>query len=355
MHMPGHKRNADLLQKDLPFDIDLTEIHDFDDLKDPQGILLETTKLAAEIYSSKQAFLLVNGSTVGILAGIGAHTERGGTILATHGCHWSVSNAAELFGLNITYITPKTDANTGVPCSISPQMVEQALQENQNIRLVVITSPSYEGVVSDIEAIADIVHKQGALLLIDSAHGAHLGFSEKFPKNHVKSGADLVVMSLHKTLPALTQCSLLHICSDRTDIAKTNKMLYTLQTSSPSYVLMASIDHCLRLLQTDGKKLFAEYEKNLTDFYKNVSNLKNLSVLQKGNPDIYDFDPGKIVIITKNTAISGIKLTSILRDKYSIELEKAVPDYAIAMTSICDHQKGFSRLAAAICEIDITL
>jgi len=351
MHMPGHKRNNSLPCA-FPYDIDITEIHGFDDLKDPQGVLLETAKLAAEIYRSKHAFLLVNGSTVGILASIGAHTKRGDAILATKDCHWSVSNAAELFGLKLSYITPKTDADTGVPCSISPQTVERALSENPSIKLVVITSPSYEGIVSDIAAIADITHKHNALLLVDSAHGAHLGFSEKFPKNAVTLGADIVVMSLHKTLPALTQCSLLHICSDSADITQTAKMLYILQTSSPSYVLMASIDRCLHLLKNDSKKLFSEYEQNLSDFYERVRDLKNLKVLCKGNADFFDLDLGKISIITKNTNISGSELMIILREKYSIELEKATREYAIAMTSICDGREGFTRLAAALCEID---
>ncbi|MCL2221619.1 MAG: aminotransferase class V-fold PLP-dependent enzyme [Oscillospiraceae bacterium] len=352
MHMPGHKRNAELLPGGFPLSFDITEISDFDDLKDPQGDLLETAKLAAEIYHSKQAFLLVNGSTVGILAGIGAHTKCGDTILATHGCHWSISNAAELFGLNITYATPKTDPDTGVPCSISPRVVEQALEENRSIKLVVITSPSYEGVVSDIETIADITHKQGALLLVDSAHGAHLGFSEKFPKNPITQGADIVVMSLHKTLPALTQCSLLHICSDRADMAQTKKMLYILQTSSPSYVLMASIDYCLRLLKSDSKRLFDEYEKNLSDFYASVRNLRNLTILRGNSPEFFDLDLGKIVIVTKNAALCGKELMSTFREKYSIELEKATEEYTIAMTSICDSKEGLTRLAAALCEID---
>jgi arginine/lysine/ornithine decarboxylase len=355
MHMPGHKRNTSVLPDDFPFDIDITEISDFDDLKDPHGILLDTANLAAELYHSKHAFLLVNGSTVGILASIGAHTKRGDTILATTGCHWSVSNSAELFGLNISYISPQVDPITGVPCSISPTAVKEAFEENRDIKLVVLTSPSYEGVVSDVKAIADIVHEFSALLMVDSAHGAHLGFSETFPQNPVTLCADIVVMSLHKTLPALTQCSLLHMCSERANIEQTKKMLYILQTSSPSYVLMASIDYCLRLLKSDGKRLFAEYEKNLFAFYERVSGLKNLAVFRKSSSEIFDFDVGKIVVVTKNTAISGTELMNVFRDKYSIELEKATSDYAIAMTSICDQSDGFARLADALRDLDVVV
>ena len=352
MHMPGHKRNSELLSLDLPFNLDVTEIFGFDDLKDPRGVLLETSSLASQLYGSEQAFLLVNGSTVGVLAGIGAHTSRGDALLATTGCHWSVSNAAELFGLNLSYITPEVDDDTGVPCSVSPQMVRDAFERNRDIKLVVITSPSYEGVVSDIASIADVVHEFGALLFVDSAHGAHLGFSDMFPKSAVSLGADLVVMSLHKTLPALTQCSLLHLCSERADFERTKRMLYILQTSSPSYVLMASIDHCLRLLHSDGKRLFADYEKNLALFYERISGLKSLFVLRKGVCGFFDFDFGKIVVVTKNASLDGFELMGILRDRYGIELEKAESDYAIGMTSVCDRGFGFDRFADALLEID---
>jgi len=336
----------------LPLNIDITEIHGFDDLHNATGILLETSKLAAELYKSLEAFILVNGTTVGILAAIGAHTKRGDKILAVDNCHWSTPNAAKLFGLEVIYINAGIDENTGVPCSVSPALVEEALQKEVEIKMVVITSPTYEGVVSDIASISKIVHNAGALLLIDSAHGAHLGFSEFFPQSVITSDADVVVVSLHKTLPALTQCSLLHVCSERADVAAIKEMLSILQTSSPSYVLMASMDYCLRLLQSDGNKLFYEYEQNLKDFYNRVSGLKHLSVFYNRinipNPKFYNFDPGKIVIITKNTAMNSADVAGILREKFKIETERCFEKYVIALTSICDTKEGFTRLADAL-------
>lgn len=362
MHMPGHKRNRRLMHDSLSCDIDVTEIPGFDDLHNPQGVLLETSRLAAALYGSREAFLLVNGSTVGILAAIGAHTKRGDKILAISNCHWSTPNASKLFGLDIVYITSEVDATTGVPCSTSPASIESALNLNPDIKLVIITSPTYEGVVSDIASIADVVHNKGAILLVDGAHGAHLGFSDAFPQNPTTRGADIVVISLHKTLPALTQCSLLHVCSRRADTAEIKRMLSILQTSSPSYVLMSSIDYCLRLLASDKDELFLEYKLNLTDFHNRVQGLRNLSILCHGNSipteqtkSFYDFDPGKIVVITKNTAINGVLLAEILRTKYKIEIERACEDYLIAMTSICDSSEGFTRLADALCAIDVTL
>jgi len=377
MHMPGHKRNKDFMPYDSIYDLDITEIYAFDDLHNPHGVLAETEDLAAELYGSHKAFMLVNGSTVGILAAIGAHTKRGDKILAIDNYHWSTSNAANLFDLELITVKAKIDEKSGVPCSVSPLVIENALIEEPNIKLVIITSPSYEGVVSDIAELTKVAHAHGCLLIVDSAHGAHLGFSDAFPKSATTQGTDIVVVSLHKTLPALTQCSLLHVCSERVDVNAIREKLYILQTSSPSYVFMSSIDYCLRLLKSDSVKLFGEYEENLSIFYERVKELNKLTVLRHsinlshhGNapsccnsnslndigdfphPRFYDFDYGKIVIITKDSPLSSESLAEILRSRYKIEVERVCDDYVIAMTSICDTPKGFTRLADALIAID---
>ena len=358
-HMPGHKRNTEMLSNDFPYKMDITEIHGFDDLRYLNAEIGETADLAAKLYGSKKAFLLINGSTVGILAGIGAFTKRGDKILFTKSCHRSVFNAADLFGLEPVYLTPGIDEISGVENSTTPEMIENSLMLNPDIKLIVITSPSYEGVISDIKSITEIAHKRDVTVLVDSAHGAHLGFSGFFPESAVETGADVVVMSLHKTLPALTQCSLIHVCSDRADIDEIYRLLFTLQTSSPSYILMASIDYCLRLLDTERERLFKDYELRLSRFYNDIKDLKHLSVIDvkrdnfhKIHLGFYDFDPGKIVMITKDTAFEKESLSNILREKYRLELESTHPKHAIAMTSICDTGEGFTRLAAALNEID---
>ena len=356
MHMPGHKRAAGFLPPGLPYDIDITEIHGFDDLHDPRGVLKETSELASSLYGSDKAFLLVNGSTAGILAAIGAHTKRCDKILMARNCHRSVYNAAELFGLEPVFITPETDETSGISCSIDPAAVKLGLENDKNIKLIVITSPTYEGVISDVASISELAHKNNIPLFVDEAHGAHLGFSDGFPGEAIHLGADVAVMSLHKTLPALTQCSLLHARGKYADIGEISRLLSVLQTSSPSYVLMASIDACLRLLKADKEKLFIEYERNLDSFSKSIMTMKNLYVLHHGSDKahtgFFAFDPGKLVIITKKTALSGIMLMDILRAEYKIELERACAGYAIAMTSVCDRPEGFSRLAGALSAID---
>jgi len=355
MHMPGHKRNANMLPKGLPYEIDLTEIYDFDDLHNPNDILLDMEMLATKLYGSEKVFPLINGSTVGILAAIGAHTSRGDKILVANQHHWSIDNAAELFGLTPIYISAEIHKPSGVQAGIEPLAVEKALLENPDIKLIVITSPSYEGVVSDICSIAKLAHKKNIPLFVDSAHGAHLGFSKMFPKSAIQEGADIVVMSLHKTLPALTQCSLLHLCSNRVNIEETRRLLSVLQTSSPSYILMASIDSCLHLLDRDADALFENYEKNLKHFDNRIMDLKIFSVLCHGSsqkPDcFFDFDPGKLVVVTKDTPMPGIAFGNYMRFEKNIEIERSCDDYSICMTSICDTTEGLKRFAGVLLEL----
>ncbi|MBR4891370.1 MAG: aminotransferase class V-fold PLP-dependent enzyme [Clostridia bacterium] len=346
MHMPGHKRNARFLGKGLPYNIDITEIDGFDNLHDLSGVLKETADLASKLYGSKKAFPLVNGSTCGILASMYALASPKGSVLLSRNCHKSVYNGIELLNLEPHYIVPETD-ELGVFKEITPEAVENALKMHENISLVILTSPTYEGVISDISAISEVCKKYGAKLLLDAAHGAHLGLTNE-NKNDLttKSGADVVVMSLHKTMPSLTQTALLHICSDNVDENKIKSALSVFETSSPSYPLLASIDLCIRTVMCNKEKLFKSFDKRLSSFYESTKNLKNIKVR------CFD-DPSKVIISCDG--VSGSYLAEILRRKYKIEVEMACPLYCLAITSICDSSKNFKRLKKALSSMDISL
>ena len=376
MHMPGHKRIIDKTTARLPYDIDITEINGFDNLQNPQGLLLETAKLAASIYGSDNAFLLVGGSSVGMLAAIGAHVPRGGKLLVSRNSHISVHNAIALFGLHPVYINPDADETTGIPINIPPDTIRDAIAKEPDIKAVVITSPTYEGFISDIKTIAYIAHSNDIPLIVDSAHGAHLGFSPDFPISAIKSGADVVVMSLHKTLPALTQCALLHTQGTRVNTREITRLLSVFQTTSPSYILMASIDHCLHIIASGNDSLFKEYNNKLNRFGSAVSHLKHINVIgyspDSMPPHTFSFDRSKLIIAAagtttsssstssaaaakakvKVTAFNGIQLAEALRNKYRIEVEASSINYILAMTSICDSADGLKRLADALCTID---
>lgn len=361
MHMPGHKRNPQFFALPIPYGIDLTEVDGFDRLHGAEGILAEGMRRAAALYGSRRTFYLINGSTCGILAGISACTRAGDRILMARNCHQSVYHAVGQNRLEAVYLLPEVDGAFGISGSVSPASVARALEQNREIRLIVVTSPTYEGVASDIPAIAALAHAHGVPLLVDEAHGAHLGFSPAFPQNSVSAGADLVIHSLHKTLPSLTQTALLHVNGALVAPEAVQKQLSVFETSSPSYVLMASIDCCIDLLARRGDPLFAAYTSLLWNFSREMKSLKKLRVLCKGtdnvsrHPSIHALDPGKLVISTRNTDLTGPSLFAQLLNRYQIQLEMAAGEYAVAMTSICDTAGGFRRLRDALLALDEAL
>lgn len=361
LHMPGHKRNAALCGPDLPWSLDITEIGDFDDLHAAEGILQEGMERAAALYGSDRAFYLVNGSSGGILAGVRACVKRGDTVLIARNCHRSVYHSLELNGLMPVYLEPTVDDMSGILGSITPAHVRAALEKHPDARLCVITSPTYEGVVSDVRGIAGALHDKQLPLLVDEAHGAHFGFSLAFPESAVTCGADIVVQSVHKTLSGLTQTALLHVCGNIVSADEIARQLMIFETSSPSYVLMTSIDECVRRMEREGAALMNGYSAQLSAFDDAVRGLTHLRVLCyghdaiKNHPAFGGFDPGKIVISTRGTALTGRALFDLLRNEYGLQLEMASTDYVLAMTSPFDTEEGLVRLARALLAIDASV
>ncbi len=358
-HMPGHKRNTGLLGEDLPYEADITEIKGFDNLHDPEmgGILSALADRASSLYGSKRAFPLVNGSTCGILASIRALSEPDRDILVARNCHKSVYHAIELTGQRHVSLLPPIDEESGIYGSIRPSDVEAVLERNPEIGTVVITSPTYEGVISDVRSIAETVHRHGARLIVDAAHGAHLGFSEGFPG--FPSEADVVITSLHKTLPSLTQTALALVYSDDESVAKRlAREISVFESSSPSYVLLSSIDRCISLLETQRDELFARYEEQLGRFRRDCSDLRHLSLLS-GNralhPDFFGYDNGKLLILSHASDLPGTVLADRLRAEFSIECEMAYADYVLCMTSIADREESLAALSRALHAIDASL
>lgn len=355
-HMPGHKRRKDDFAN--PFLIDITEIEGFDNLHHAEGILKDAQDRAAALYHSEETYFLVNGSTCGILAAVSACMTRGGKILMARNCHKAAYHAAYLRGLDIEYLYPEKEDIFGINGGIHEDIVEKALEEFQDIQAVMITSPTYDGVVSNVEKIAQIVHRKGIPLIVDEAHGAHFGFHEYFPKSSVEMGADLVIHSLHKTLPSLTQTALLHVNGNRVDRECLRKFLDIYQTSSPSYVFMAGMDSCVCLLEKRGGELFESLRRNLEVFYKQTESLGCIYLANHGlmgKSGIHDFDRSKLVISVRNAGFTGNQLANLLRNRYHLELEMAGGSYGLALTSISDTEEGFLRLSEALKEIDACL
>ncbi|WP_294388164.1 aminotransferase class I/II-fold pyridoxal phosphate-dependent enzyme [uncultured Ruminococcus sp.] len=353
-HMPGHKRNPMLCDGIMPYEIDLTEIDGFDDLHNAESCILEVQNLAEKLYNVKKAFLLVNGATGGILSAVRAMTNRGDKVIVARNSHKSVYNALELCGLEPEYIVPAVDDEFGINCSITPLQVEKAIVENPNTKLLIITSPTYEGVVSDIKEICRIAHLHNVMVLVDEAHGAHFPFSKSFPSEAVASGADAAVASLHKTLPSLTQTALL-LTSNESLINSLAENLAIFETSSPSYIFMSSIEKCLDFCK--NTKAFDEYIIRLNSFDEKCRELKNIKVLCCGNDNIknhnfFDFDISKITVSVRGLDINGTQLAEILRNDFKIEPEMVCSDYVLLISTVCDTDEGFARLINALQIID---
>lgn len=373
MHMPGHKRNSPFPWMKPLAAMDITEIPGFDNLHGAGGILQEGMERMAKLWGSRRSFFLVNGSTCGILAAMASLTRPGDRILMARGSHRSVYHGVELLRLRPVYLRAGTDPEKGILESIRPEQVEEAVQAYPDLRMAVLTSPTYEGVISDIAGIRQVLHRQGIPLLVDEAHGAHLGFSPAFSGGAVQAGADIVIHSLHKTLPSLTQTAAAHVCGDLADPEELARQLSIFETSSPSYLLMASLDSCVRLLEREGAERFAGYERRLQTFEEKARGLRHLRVLgslaseateeeaetaphpapgPRSHPGFWAKDPGKLVLLPPAGAQGGVWLARQLRERFGIEVEMALDRYALAMTSLCDPPEALDRLAGALAALD---
>lgn len=342
-HMPGHKRQADWIIN--PYEYDITEISHFDDLHNPKEILKNLQDRFRDLYGCKEAFLILNGSTGGILSSISAVMNSGETILLARNCHKSVYNGVFLKRCKTEYIYPQINTKTGISLGISSKDVENAFAKNSDIKAVVITSPTYEGVISNIDEIADIVHCHKAILMVDAAHGAHIGIKDG--RTIGASKADLVVTSLHKTLPAFTQTALLCVNNDKL-LSNIKKYINIFETTSPSYLFLAGAECCIDYIS--DKNIFAEFDNKIQNLRAELNKLSRLKLFATE-----DYDYSKMVIDTSNANISGKELKNLLLNKYNIELEMASANYALAMTSCMDTEEGFNRLASALIEIDNAL
>lgn len=375
-HMPGHKRNPDSGFLSEMYKIDITEIDGFDNLHQAEGIIKNAQEKAASLYHSKETFYLINGSTVGILTSIAALSDRGKKLIMARNCHKAVYHGAFLNHLETEYIYPKMIEEFGISDGITAQQVEDKIQEiilregisdeqaGKLIAGIVVTSPTYDGILSDVRGIVKIAHSYGIPVIVDQAHGAHFGFHPAFPENAVSEGADLVIHSTHKTLPAPTQTALLHYNSLLVSLETVKKYLRIYQSSSPSYVLMAGIDSCMDFVKREGQERLEQLlisRKELSERSKELKKIKIYpSMLERGinGHDISKIffqgteEPGRLIISVRGSEFTGQQLYDVLRETYHLQMEMCASDYVIAILSMMDRKEGFDRLWKALSETD---
>ena len=357
-HMPGHKRNMEQHILQDAYGMDITEIDGFDNLHAPEGMILESMELARTLYGTKKTWFLVNGSTVGILASIYSCVKPGGKILIARNCHKAVYNAISLLNLEVRYLYPQILSQWDMAGSILTEDIKTALEEEKDIQAVVITSPTYDGFVSPIREIADVVHEKNIPLIVDEAHGAHFVFHSAFPESALKQGADLIIQSIHKTLPAFTQTALLHLQGSLVSEEKVARYLSIFQSSSPSYLLMGGIDTCIRLIKDNGDSLWTGILAKTKMFYERMQKLKCIRVFSE---KIYEKkDILKLIISVKHTqkdekTYTGQQLYQELLEGYHLQMEMAADTYVLGILTCMDKEEGLLRLGNALEEIDNTL
>ena len=342
-HMPGHKRNKACIEGDFPIERDITEIDGFDDLHHSEGILLEAQNALSRMYGTRKSFFSVNGSTAGILTAISASVKKGGQILVARNCHKAVYHAIYLRELVPTYIYPQSDNDLGINGSISVSRVERYLEENPKIEAVLITSPTYDGVVSDVRKIAETAHKHGIPLI------------------HYPRQADALLLPSGKLVGRVIQMILNsdQLCREKL----IRRFLGIYETSSPSYILMSSLDACVAKLEKDSGRLFDEFTENLEAARRQLGQRRYIRLLQtpeetgeekdeQGTTEIFDYDRSKLILSTLHSSLNGPELAGILRRKYHLEVEMTTENYVLALAAVGDTREGFRRLCKAIEEID---
>jgi arginine/lysine/ornithine decarboxylase len=354
-HMPGHKGSG--LYKRFGYqnflehimDCDITEILGADNLFQTEGIIKNVQDKYASLYNANKSYLLVNGTSGGIIASILASVQKGKKIIMARNCHKSVFNALTLADIQPIYAYPELNIKYGISGPIPPSEIEELLKKNPEADAVILPSPNYYGICSDIETISEIVHRYNKVLIVDQAHGAHLMMFHKFssselPKSAEESGADITINSIHKTLASFTQSAILNINSDRVSQYAIEDKLQCIESTSPSYLLMASLDINSAILMEYGETLMAEWFENLNAFYKEAKKIRGLEFI--------DQEPGmdwtKINFSMGSLGISGEELETILTEKYGIFIELYTGNLVMCMTGIGNTKADYETLLFAL-------
>lgn len=359
-HVPGHKKGVGVDEEfknfigQNPFKIDVTVFKLVDSLHHPTGPIKKAQKLAADAYGSDAAFFSVHGTSGAIQAMIMSVVSAGDKIIIPRNVHKSITAGIILSGAIPVYMQPALDKKVGIAHGVTPETVEQTLKENSDAKAVLVINPTYYGAATDIKKIADIVHSYDIPLIVDEAHGPHLGFNDKLPMSAMQAGADICAQSTHKIIGALTQCSLLQVRSERVDINRVQQILSLLHTTSPSYILMASLDCARRQIALNGKELL-DKTIELSNYARNeINKIPGFYCFGQeilGTEGVCALDPTKITVTCRDLGITGYDLDMILSNKYHIQVELSDLYNVLAVGSFGDTIQSIDSLINALKEI----
>jgi arginine decarboxylase len=331
-YAPGHKRGrgipqqlADLLGKAV-FEADLPELPELDNLFAPEGAIQEAQQLAAQAFGAAQTWFLVNGSTAGIIASILATCAAGDKIILPRNVHRSAISGLVLSGAVPVFVNPEYDPAWDLANSITPKAVAEALDRHRDAKAVMVVYPTYHGVCGDLAAIAELAHRHGIPLLADEAHGPHFAFHPDLPSPALAAGADLTVQSAHKVLSAMTQASMLHVGGDRIDRQRLSQALQLVQSTSPSYLLLASLDAARLQMATQGELLLGQTLQLAEEARRRLAKIPGLSVLEPPSPEAVTpgfvaLDRTRLTVSVAGLGLSGYEADEILHRQLGVTAE----------------------------------
>lgn len=360
-HVPGHKKGVGMdnefrsFMGDNPFKIDVTVFKMVDSLHHPTGPIKKAQELAADAYGSEATFFSIHGTSGAIQAMIMSVVSDGDKIIVPRNVHKSITAGIILSGAIPVFMQPELDKKLGIAHGVAPSTVEDTLKANPDAKAVLIINPTYYGVATDIRKIANIVHSYDIPLIVDEAHGPHLSFSDKLPISALKAGADICSQSTHKIIGSLTQGSLIHVSKNKYVTPKrVQRNLNLLQTTSPSYIIMASLDCARRQIALHGRELL-EKTIELCNYTRNeINKIPGFYCFGEevlGKPGSFAFDPTKLTISCRDLGMSGYELDMILSEKYAIQMELSDFYNVLAVGSFGDTKEGMDRLLKALKEI----
>lgn len=352
-HVPGHKSHPLMLSYFKAFDdilkLDVTEIPGTDDLHEPEACIFNSQNKARDFYGSLNSYFLINGTTCGIYAMIMAVTQPGDELIIQRDCHKAVYEALFLARVKGLSIAPEIIESINIPLGLTLESVEDAFNKNPKAKGIVLTYPNYYGIACDLKSIVDYVHRLNKVVLVDAAHGAHLTLNKALPLCPIKCGADIIVQSSHKSLPVMTQTSLLHLNSKNIDENKLKRMIRLHQSSSPSYVLMTSLDIGLTIIEEQGIELMKALLGNIKDFYLSQS---FCFLKQEDLPVGFYLDQTKLVFKGVSNHKDPSDLEEQLR-KNGIQLEFSNKNVAVFVSSIMNTSEDFQDLAKKMESIEL--
>lgn len=356
-HTPGHKqgKGADVRLQEMitntGLKMEVSLMEELDDIHGASMCIKEAQDLASDLYDADESRFFINGTTGAIHAMILTAVNPGDKIIIPRNAHRSVLGALVLAGAEPVFVQPEIDKNMGIAMSITVNALTKVIKQNPEAKAVVMVYPTYYGVAGDIESMATLVHQHNMLLLVDEAHGPHLKFSEKLPIQALDAGADIVAQSTHKIIGSMTQTSLLHMKKQRVDVERFNKMCSLVQSTSPNYLLLASLDIARRQMAIEGNRLVNKAVELAEKLREDINKIPNLSCFGReymNSEGKFALDVTKITVCVRALGISGAEAEQILRHKYKIQCELSDMYNLLFIISYADSEKECAYLLNAL-------